>query len=258
MNFISIKNLIKETKNAYADNFFRLYLISLVGLLPITLIPTLLPKNTAPLSQLLIAISSFILLLAAQLALYFAAQLGTTVGVIQLFGMAFKKVYSYFWLSLLVGVLTVLGFLIFVVPGIIFALWYGLSIPVLVSENLKGTKAMIQSREYVRGFAWALFRRYFLFGLVVVAITFIIERIVSMLPERLGLVISPFFYALMLPATTLFTYRIYLALKNEKGLLSPETSNKKRWLILSIFSLAVLGGLAISVYVGLHPELMER
>ena len=53
--------------------------------------------------------------------------------------------------QVLVGIVVMLGFLLFIVPGIIFSLWFYVVIPVVVLEGLAGSRAMGRSRELVRG-----------------------------------------------------------------------------------------------------------
>ena len=44
-----------------------------------------------------------------------------------------------------------LGFVLLIVPGIIFSLWFYVLVPVVVLEGVTGTAALGRSRELMRG-----------------------------------------------------------------------------------------------------------
>ncbi len=52
-----------------------------------------------------------------------------------------------------------------IVPGIILSLALIFSSFALVLENRRGLDALMQSRAYAKGYWWAIFGRYLLFGL---------------------------------------------------------------------------------------------
>lgn len=73
------------------------------------------------------------------------------IGVVEAYRRGWHKIFSYLWLSFLAGFIIIGGFLLFVIPGIIFAVWFGVAAFVLIAEDLKGMNALLNSREYVRG-----------------------------------------------------------------------------------------------------------
>lgn len=64
------------------------------------------------------------------------------------------------WRSLGINILTVLavigGLILFIIPGLIFMAWFGLSQYALVSEDLGAIASMKRSRELVRGRVWEI------------------------------------------------------------------------------------------------------
>jgi len=62
------------------------------------------------------------------------------------------------------------GFLLFIVPGIILAVWFSLALYVLVSEDLKGMNALFRSKQLVSGYWSSVFGRIILLTLVSFAI----------------------------------------------------------------------------------------
>jgi hypothetical protein len=54
------------------------------------------------------------------------------------------------WTSILMFLAIMGGFILLIIPGILFALWFSLSTHVVVIEGLSGTKALGRSKELVR------------------------------------------------------------------------------------------------------------
>jgi hypothetical protein len=89
------------------------------------------------------------------------------------FGMA--RVWSILLVSILVGVIVGIGFVLLVIPGFIFLTWLAVSMPALVVEDRRGTQALSRSWELVRGRSWPVF------GTLVVAaiITGVVNSIIT-------------------------------------------------------------------------------
>lgn len=74
-----------------------------------------------------------------------------------------KKTYRLtlpaFGLSILVGLIVFGGFILLIIPGIIFSIWFALTIQARVLGNKKGLQALTYSRTLVQGNWWAVFVR---------------------------------------------------------------------------------------------------
>jgi hypothetical protein len=70
---------------------------------------------------------------------------------------AFARIHSILWITLLGGIATVIGFVFCIIPG--FYLWiaFAVAVPVLLTEGVKGTKALGRSRALVSGRWWGTF-----------------------------------------------------------------------------------------------------
>ncbi len=79
---------------------------------------------------------------------------------------SFMMFLPYFIVSFLVGIVIMLGFILFIIPGIIFAIWYSFSVFIVLFENKTGLNAMKQSREYVRGRIGPIFSRFLIVGII--------------------------------------------------------------------------------------------
>jgi len=123
-----------------------------------------------------------------------------------------KEGWAKFWpfllISLLTGLVIGLGFLLFIVPGIIFTIWLAFSAYAVVCEDKKGFKALSRSRELVKGHWWATAKRVF----AIMIITF---------PLSLGAQSIPYlgqfaFTILFTPFSIIYYYLIYQNLREIK------------------------------------------
>lgn len=83
----------------------------------------------------------------------------------------FKRLGSVLLVSLLVGLAVLGGFILLIIPGIIFLVFLSVSIPALVVENRRGTDAMSRSWNLVKGHAWHAFGVIVVAGLITGAIS---------------------------------------------------------------------------------------
>lgn len=119
---------------------------------------------------------------------------------------ASSLVPAFLWLGLLSGVLTMLGFILLIVPGVIAWVWFRSASYLLVTENLRGAAALRKSREYVRGIWSTVFARYaYMAGIALVA-----NILLNMVAEGLsGLVMALVFT----PLSTAYGFVLYQDLK---------------------------------------------
>ena len=79
----------------------------------------------------------------AQVSLIFAIQgREQKTGVIESFRKGWHKILSFVWVSILAGFLILGGFGLFIIPGIIFSIWFIFSTYVLVAEDKNGMQAI--------------------------------------------------------------------------------------------------------------------
>jgi hypothetical protein len=123
-----------------------------------------------------------------------------------------QKIASSWWVSLLTLLAFMGGLLLFIVPGIIFVIWFSLAIFVLVNENIIGTKALSKSKEYIKGKWWSVFWRFVFIGIVSSVFSMILSAVFSKMP--LGQQVINFASSLvMTPLTVIYTFLLYLKLK---------------------------------------------
>ncbi|MGZ8597915.1 MAG: hypothetical protein ACXWXB_06930, partial [Actinomycetota bacterium] len=80
--------------------------------------------------------------------------IGDPVDIDASYKWGFARFGSVILISILVGLAVAGGLILFIIPGLIFAVMFSVSIPALVVENLRGTDAMSRSWNLVKGYFW--------------------------------------------------------------------------------------------------------
>jgi hypothetical protein len=65
-----------------------------------------------------------------------------------------RRIHSLVWVSFLGAVVTLLGFVACVIPGIYLAVGFTVAVPVLLTEGLRGRAALGRSRRLIKGRWW--------------------------------------------------------------------------------------------------------
>jgi hypothetical protein len=78
-----------------------------------------------------------------------------------------------FVVTLLYTVVTLIGYVMLIVPGVIFSLMYAVAVPVAVAENRGPVEAMKRSARLTDGYRGLIFLTQFLWGLVIFVVTMI-------------------------------------------------------------------------------------
>ena len=137
------------------------------------------------LAVLITAAISIIITSVLQAALIRAAaqaSIGDTVDIDASYRWGFARFGSVLLVSILVGLAVFVGLILLIIPGIIFAIMFSVSVPALVVENRKGTEAMSRSWNLVKGHFWH--------ALVVLLVAGIITGVVSGIITAIGSAIS--------------------------------------------------------------------
>lgn len=104
--------------------------------------------------------------------------LGRTVDVKESYGYALSRLWGLIGLAILVGLVVGFGFLLLIIPGIIFLVFLAVATPSFVVERLGVTAAMSRSWNLVKGNWWHVF------GVIVV--TYILIWVVSAVLGAIG------------------------------------------------------------------------
>jgi len=166
------------------------------------------------------------------------------IGIIESYRRGWRKILSYWWVGLLSSFVVLGGFMLLIIPGIIFSIWFILALFVLVSEDIKGMDALMKSKEYVKGRWWGTFRRLFTIGII----GFIIYAIIGFSMGFLGIsgdspisrIVGPITSILLTPFFTAYIFLLYKNLKEIRGEFVFEPKGKGKFIAAGI-----VGGLLI-------------
>ncbi len=130
-----------------------------------------------------------------------------------LFKNSSNLIWPAFFTSLLIVMAVTAGLILFLIPGIIFTIWYGFAYYAVVLENKKGLKALSFSKKIVVGRWWQIFIRLIaplaIFLLIGSALRYIVVGPIALLPYSafpllitqgliatiINVLIMPLFYA---------------------------------------------------------------
>jgi len=78
----------------------------------------------------------------------------------------YRLFFRYFFASILKNLITLFGFILLIIPGIILSIRLGLFDYLIVDKNSKIIESLKKSWEITKGSTWNLFLLYFLLGLI--------------------------------------------------------------------------------------------
>jgi hypothetical protein len=151
----------------------------------------------------------------SQIALIYAIKDSKeSIGIKESYKRALPKIIPFLWVSFLTGIIVLGGLIFFIVPGIIFALWFGFSIFILIDEDLHGTKALYKSKEYVKGKADSIFLCFLSIGLIIFFIVLVSSRVFG----DFGNLATPIISLFINPLVTIYYFLVYKKAKELKNI----------------------------------------
>jgi hypothetical protein len=112
------------------------------------------------------------------------------------------KIGAYFLTALLAGLAVMGGFILLIVPGIIFGLWFSQFPYVVVEEDLQSTAALKRSKYYVKGRSGEIFGKLFYIGIISIVIYIVIAIILTIV--------------IWTPLITIYGYQVYKYCKSTR------------------------------------------
>jgi|GEM_PF-2562291 len=137
----------------------------------------------------------------------------------EIFQKTIRKIFSYLFLKLLLGLIVFLSFLALIVPGVVLAIYLYFSIYFFVDQDLNIIEAIKKSWQLVRGRWWKIFKMILVFSLLMILMIFLVNFLFSSFKENLILKSLPIFLTFLFftPFSLIFFYHFYFLLKsNEK------------------------------------------
>jgi hypothetical protein len=189
---LDVGQVIGVSFKLYRTHFLTLLKTVAVVIVPVTILGLLITLGTAP-AGAFIRDGQIVAPTQSQLARFFVG-LGVGVlvqalGALLATGMAFKAVVDAYlnrkaeaseslsfaarrlpalvWLSILTALILIVAFVALIIPGIYLAVAFAVSVPILLVEDTRGSKALARSRELVKGRWWPVLGTIFFGGLIV-------------------------------------------------------------------------------------------
>jgi len=124
----------------------------------------------------------------------------SSLGIREALEAGWKKLWAFLWLFSIIGYIVAGGYLLFIVPGIIFTIWFIFSQYILATENIGGMNALLRSKAYVKDRWFDVCIR--------ILVMWAISAGVGMIPF-LGVLLA----LLITPFSMIYSYLIYEELK---------------------------------------------
>jgi len=126
---------------------------------------------------------------------------GKKATIKEIFMTAKKSYWMFLLLSIVIALAYGFGFILLVVPGLLFAVWFAFSKFLMIEKGTGIKESLLKSKELAKGNYWKILGRLVIFGLFLI----IVEMALGIIPFGIGTVLASLCGALfMLP-----TYLLY-------------------------------------------------
>lgn len=126
--------------------------------------------------------------------------------------------WQFLWAVILVSIIVMIGFVLFVIPGIYLSVAFGFYVFTFALEGARGFESANRSKELVRGFWWAVFGRWLVFGVLAMLVVAIFGGLVSLTESQILIsVFSLIITVIITPYAMAYSYLMYKSLKKIKG-----------------------------------------
>ncbi|KKP30057.1 MAG: hypothetical protein UR15_C0006G0007 [Parcubacteria group bacterium GW2011_GWA2_31_28] len=222
---ININKLFKDSWQIYIKQFKTLVLITILTFLPIAIFQILAGfyKNNFVLENFSGSGIEFGLIALIVLAIFISwvgkgaliKNINDNKGIRKSLDYAWHNLASIVWIDILTSIIVIIGFILFIIPGILFSIWYAFSLMVLILENKKGWQALKQSRELTQGKWWGIFERLAILYIIIIVVNILLSRADSLIngSQILTDVVFTVIMVLFTPFIFAYTYTIYKSLK---------------------------------------------
>ncbi len=172
------------------------------------------------------------------------------IGFKESYRRAWGKLHSVIWISILAALIVGGASMLLIIPGIVFFVWTIFALLVFVVEGERGMRAIIKSREYVRGYWWPVFGR-FLFILFIALVIAIIPALLSIVSKDLAEIINGLIWIFFAPLGALYLFLIFTNLREVKKdmVFNPTSGQKSVFTFFAIF--LFIAGLLMGIFVAL-------
>jgi hypothetical protein len=208
-----VSETIQAALRLYRDNAVTLWKIVALIIVPIEIIEVIIRRASLPHGVFVLSGGLYVHTLSGQnnqgatvalllvVVLGLLAQLLATGAVFKLqldaylgrphdleesFEYAAPRVFSLLWLGIISTILAVIGFILFIIPGIWFVVAVSVAVPALMLEGVKGFSALRRSMSLTSGRWWATFGRLLVAFVLYAIADVIIGLIANGLDDAIG------------------------------------------------------------------------
>ncbi|MGI5841147.1 MAG: hypothetical protein ACOX6N_02960 [Patescibacteria group bacterium] len=191
-----------------------------------------------PLAVFFLSILSIVNLWSGSALIYYISNLDKKLSIKTVYNQSWKYVSRFFSLTLLIGLITFLGILLLILPGVAFLFFSSLSVYVLFVEGLGGRIAIQKSWYYIKSHSKEYFIRIFIWYLLLMIVSSVFngsDNSKNTVETVAGLI----FNSVTAPLTAIFVYLNYQHLKSlprEKEFIY----SKKGWVVYVLLAFLAL------------------
>ncbi len=220
--------LLKQSLNIYRQNLSTLliviFLIATFNFIRLKYINFITISNIPIFTKLTVISLSFLVYLIFLLwgfcaITYLIKDISKKGSFIESYHKSLQIMPLFLWLSFLRGFIILGALIFFIIPGIIFSIWFIFAPYILVNENLKGMDALLKSREYVRGYWWEIFWRLIivLILIAIVYLPFLFLSSKNFISENVYQFIMNLIWSFLFSLQTIYVFMLYRSLQFIKG-----------------------------------------
>jgi|SRR6185436_2888772 uncharacterized membrane protein len=188
----TVGSMLSLTFKTFSTHFVPLSLIGVIAFMPMALMTAAqsLAKDNVSLWFVTFFVALIALMItvpagyAAVLNAVFQAAQGRPVNVGQCLATGFRKLPRTIGVMFIATLLTMLGFMALIIPGIIAYLAFFLSVPVVAVEDVTVGGALSRSSDLIRGFRGMAFGTNFVLGLISWCFSFAVGLLIIMLGNQ--------------------------------------------------------------------------
>ena len=226
--------LAKETIQIFSEKFFPLLTLSIGLIISSTLVREIFFGNNS-----VMLIGSVLLMLVIHVVtigatFYVIAREERSTSPLVALSYAWNKKGDLFWL-LILNLLLGGAYAFFIIPGIVFQIWFSLGFIILVVEAKDGSRALLASREYVRGHEWEVFLHIGFLALITMLFSYLLDSLP--IPSGIARVISTIIQVFAGPFIAIYLYLIYNHLKKMSHDIDKKITSQSMTKYLSIGAL---------------------
>lgn len=99
---------------------------------------------------------------------------GGKFSVRETFKIVRKKYWKYFLLSVILGLITVGGLILLIIPGILFVVWFAFSKFIMIEKKVGIKESLVKSKILAKGIYWKILGRLTVFGLFAIFVQMVL------------------------------------------------------------------------------------